>query len=402
MVLKIKATKVLKKTLDAEKAGFKIICHEGGSRSSKTWSIFQFFILKALHGDKISLTIVREKLTWIKSTLLQDFKQIVDQYGLKITPEVNPNRPEQTYVLNGSEFSFFGLDYTEKLHGRRQDWFWINEAMEVTKAEFDQLEMRTSIGGILDYNPANDEHWVFQLEKRPDVTFIKSTILDNPFAPKAVVDKIKSYEPTEENIKRGTADNFMWEVYGCGKRARLQGVVFEKWDVVDAIPGHAKLLGYGMDFGYTNHPTALVGLYTASDEIYFRQLIYKTGLNNQEISQELKSLKVNPEHEIYCDSAEPKSIDELHAQGWNTFAVQKGADSINYGIDIMKSHKIHIEKGSSDLEAEIRGYKWAEDRSGKRLNKPVDFKNHAIDAARYVAMMKLATPKEEYANIDFF
>lgn len=399
--LKIKATKVLKKTLQAEKDGFKIICHEGGSRSSKTWSIFQFFLLKALRGDKISVTIVRDKLSWIRSTILKDFAELINLYGLDVTPEISMYRPDQIYYLSGSEFAFYGLDYPEKLHGRKQDWFWMNETMECAKSFFDQLEMRTHIGGVLDYNPANDEHWVFELSKRPDVTFIKSTMLDNPFLPKSVLNKIRSYEPTPENIERGTADNYMWEVYGLGNRARLQGAIFTNWDEMEDVPKDANLLGYGLDFGYTNNPTAVVALYMYNGELYVRELLYETGLTNQDIAQRLSGCGVVKSMEIYCDSAEPKSIDEIATLGFNAKPAVKGQDSINYGVDLLKSMRLHV-CSSPNLGAELRKYKWAEDRTGAILNKPVKAFDHLIDATRYCAVMTLGSQKQQEADIDFY
>jgi phage terminase large subunit len=313
---------------------------------------------------------------------------------IEVSPEVNPNRPEQIYYVNGSEFAFFGLDYAEKLHGRKQDWAWINETMEVGKKQFDQLEMRTTKGIILDYNPYDDLHWVFELQKRPDVTVIKSTMLDNPFLPKAIINKIKSYEPTPENIKNGTADNYMWEVYGKGEKARLQGTIFNNWDLIEDIPEEAKFMGIGLDFGYSNDPTAVVELFMMDDELYFNQLLYEKGLTNQEIAEKLKELEVDYSKEIYADSSEPKSIEEIRRAGFDIKPVEKGSDSINYGIDIMKSRKMHITRKSTELEVELRRYKWSEDRAGRILNKPVDAYNHGIDACRYISMMKLGKEVE--------
>lgn len=384
----MKATRVLRETILAQKT-YKVICHEGGSRSSKTWSIFQFFLLKALKGQNITVTIVRDKLSWIKGTLLKDFLEMCDKYKIAINPEVNVNRPEQVYHINGSEFAFFGLDYAEKLHGRKQDWTWINEVMEVGKKHFDQLEMRTTKGIILDYNPYDDSHWVFELHKRPDVCVIKSTMLDNPFLPKAVTDKIRSYEPTEENIKNGTADNYMWEVYGRGEKARLQGAIFTNWDTVEEVPSEAKFIGYGMDFGYTNDPTSLIGMHTMDNELYFDQLLYRVGMTNQDIADELTRLEIQRVDDIYADSSEPKSIEEIRRRGFNIRPVTKGQDSVMYGIDLLKQYKIHITKRSSETEAELRKYKYQEDKTGKTINKPIDSFNHGIDAMRYIAMMKL-------------
>lgn len=374
--------------------------------SSKTYSIFQYWLLKALQGEVFRLTIARSKLTWVKSTLLLDFKEIIEKYNIPVTPEINVNRPDQVYnilvtstsgnLVKGAEFGFFGLDNPQKIHGRKQDYLWLNEVMEIGRNDYDQLEMRTSKRPIiLDYNPYDDSHWVFNLQKREDVCVIKSTMLDNPFLEQTIIDKIKSYEPTPENIERGTADLFMWEVYGRGNKARMQGAVFENWDIKELPRDErtgaimAELKGYGLDFGYTNDPTALVELYIADDEIWLNQRIYKTGMINEAIAKEMELLGIDKSLTIWADSSEPKSIDEIHKYGWDIKPVQKGADSILYGIDILKSHKIHITPNSIDGESEMRKYKWAEDKSGNFLNRPIDAFNHFIDASRYVAMMTL-------------
>lgn len=331
-------------------------------------------------------------MTWIKSTLLKDFEDIVEKYNLPVTPKINANRPEQIYNLNGSEFAFFGLDYDQKLHGRTQDWFWINEAMEVSKSHFDQLEMRTTQGGIIDYNPSDDLHWIFDIQKRNDVTVIHSTMLDNPFLPEVITNKIKSYEPTPENIAQGTADEYMWQVYGLGQKARLEGVVFDNWDVVDGIPEDATSIGYGLDFGYTNDPTALIAGYVQDNEIYLDEVLYETGMTNPDISKAMERLEIDKTSDIFGDSAEPKSVEEIRRSGFRGITpVVKGADSINFGIDIMKSHTLHITRRSDNLELELRRYKWAVDKTGRSLNKPIDGYNHAIDAARYLVMSKLAS-----------
>jgi phage terminase large subunit len=358
--------------------------------SSKTWSIFQFFILKALAGEKLTITIVRDKMTWIKSTLLLDFRDLVEKYELEISPDVNVNRAEQVYNLNGTEFAFYGLDYAEKLHGRTQDWFWINETMEVAQKHFDQLEMRTKIGAVLDYNPYDDSHWVFDLQKREDVCRIHSTMLDNRYLPKRIIDKIKSYEPTPENIERGTADNYMWEVYGLGKKARLQGAIFDNWDIVEEIPAAAKHLGYGLDFGYTNDPSAVIELFTMDNELYWNEILYENGLLNEDIAEKLKYLIADKDKFIYADSSEPKSIEVIRRKGFNIKGADKGQDSVRFGIDLLKAYKMHITKKSVNLENELRKYKWAEDRAGKTLNIPVDANNHLCDAMRYVGIMTLA------------
>lgn len=390
----IEPTIVYEKTVDAE--NYRIVCHQGGSRSSKSWSIFQYFLFKALEGEEFILTIVRDKMTWIKSTILKDFEELIKLTGATPFPEINPNRQEQVYSIGKAEFAFFGLDYPAKLHGRKQTYVWINEAMEVSKEAFDQLEMRTDKQVILDFNPYDDEHWIFDLALRDDVVFIKSTQLDNPFLPEAVRKKILSYEPTPENIKAGTADEYMWQVYGLGNKAKLRGAIFS-WDMKE-IPEEAKLLARGMDFGYTNDPTTLIDVYTCDNEIYLDELIYETGLNNQEIVARIESLGIDKGAEVIADSSEPKSINEISNGGINIRGAKKGADSIRFGIDLLKSYKVHYSPRSVHIESESRKYKWGEDKNGKNTRNPVDAFNHCIDPVRYVALEKLGSS----AGIEFF
>lgn len=368
---------------------FKIILNEGGSRSSKTISIFQIFIIKALAGEKFTLTIARDKLTWVKETLLKDFEELTGMYNLPVTPAINRNRAEQVYKIFNAEFTFWGLDTPAKAHGKKQDYVWLNEVMDIDKKSFDQLEMRTIKQMILDYNPVDDTHWVFPLQLRPDVCVIKSSMLDNPFNPDTVIRKIKSYEPNDENIKNGTADLFLWEVYGLGKKARLQGAVFTNWDVVGGIPDGAEFKGFGKDWGYSQDPTTLIELWMFNNEIYLNEILYKTGLLNPDVIKEYERLEVRKSDEIIADSNDPKSIEELYRAGYNIKGAEKGPDSVMFGILLMQGYKIRLTKNSQNLEKEFRRYKWAEDKNGEPLKRnghsiPIDKFNHGIDAARYI------------------
>lgn len=391
MIQNLKLTNVYDRTLKAVDAGYKVICHEGGSRSGKTWSIFFFFILKAMQGESFTVTIARSKLTWVKDSLLVDFKEICENYKYPVTPEVNPNRAEQRYRIKNASFIFAGLDDNKKIHGQKRTYLWLNEVMEIGKKDYDQLEMRTEDLKILDYNPYDDSHWVFDLQKRNDVKVIHSTMLDNEeFLSKEIVKKIRSYEPTEENLQQGTADNYMWEVYGLGKKARLQGAIFNNWDIIDEIPANTKILGYGLDFGYTNDPSAVVELSTMNNELYWNEILYEKNLLNEDIANKLNYLIPDKNRFIYADSSEPKSIEVIRRKGFNIRGADKGQDSVKFGIDLLKGYKMHITKRSINLENELRKYKWAEDSKGKILNIPVDANNHLCDAMRYIGIMSLA------------
>lgn len=404
MLKTIQTTKVFKDLNEAYKTGkYNIIKLEGGSRSSKTWSIFQFLYALALNGESYDVTIARQYLQLIKDTLLRDFIETTEKYGIPVSPEINENRSTQRYqILDGNtEFLFWGLDKPKKAHGKKQKITWINEAMEITnKQVFDQLEMRTEKLMIIDYNPSDDGHWVFDLDKRPDVVTLKSTQLDNPFLPIKIRRKILSYEPTPENIENGTADLYMWQVYGLGERAKLEGLVFERWYEVDAIPDGARRLGYGLDYGYSIDPTTFIGVYMYENELYLDEMLWRTGMTNQDIGVELRLLNIEPTDEIYPDEAEPKSNEELRRMGFRIRPAPKGPDSINFGIDILKQYKINITKRSLNLKKEFNRYKWATDANGDIVRgangkpKPIDEFNHGVDPTRYVASTVLKRVQE--------
>ena len=403
----MKATNVYEKVRKDIKSGARIVRAQGGSRSSKTYSIFQNLLNLAIESPvPFKVTIGRKTLQAIKSTLLPDFRDITTQYreetGFKVTPEVNIRRQDQIYYFNGCEFGFYGMDNPEKIHGLKQHIVWLNEAMEIQRDSFDQLEMRTEWFLILDYNPYDDQHWVFDLDLRPDIATNYSTVLDNPFVPYAIRAKIMGYEPTEENYARGTANPYMWDVYGLGLKGRLEGVIYENWDTVESIPGHANFIGLGLDFGYTNDPTGLVEFWMADNEIYLNELLYEPGLTNDDIARKMRNnFGINNTMSIIADSSEPKSIEEIYRHGFNIKGVEKGQDSVNFGIDILKGYKMHITRNSTNLDTELRKYIWDKDRNGKLLNKPVDEFNHLLDAVRYVAMTHLKKKVEfkSYASL---
>lgn len=383
-----------------------IIKHEGGSRSSKTVSLIQYLLYRsydnALKGRKEKFTIARLKMTWLRATLLKDFEWIIREYNIPIKPDFNPRRHDQEYTIFENEWMFTGLDEKMKLHGRKQDRVWINEAMECNIEDFMQLEMRTQKEIILDYNPMSLNHWIYELDKRPECRVIKSTQIDNDFLPDGIRKRILSFEPTPENIRRGTADQYYWDVYGLGKRAVQKGRIFTRVSYADEFPKECKWTIYGLDFGYTNDPTALVKVGLFEGKLYVMQLIYETGLTNvpgidgdkENIHSKFEQLGISDEDEIIADSAEQKSIKELKKHGWNVKPAEKGPDSVKNGIDTLKRYEIVI-VNSPDLDKEFQNYKWAEDKNGNLSNKPVDSYNHGIDSIRYSATKRIKVKKRK-------
>ena len=398
--LNIKATPVFDTNWEAVQSGkYRYIINQGGSRSSKTISLILVAYLLSMSGTYRG-TVWREKRTWAKATVYNDMITWFQNWG--VYDPRGHNKSDLLFRVGTSTIEFNGLDDYQKVHGLTQDWTWFNEGMEISKKEFDQIDQRTSKLVLIDFNPTMDEHWIYDLAKLPNAIVITSTMLDNPFLPEAIRNKILSYEPTPENIKLGTADKYNWTVYGLGKKARKEGLVFDRWEMVKTVPDGAKFIANGLDFGFVNDVTADIDVFQLGGNLYFDELFYETGLLNISISgSKYHSIEERfnqfqfGKKEVIADSAEQKSIAELKAKGFNVNGVKKGPGSINEGIDILKRYKIYITERSVNLKKENENYSWKIDfATGKALNVPIDDFNHGIDAVRYVALKKLMAKRK--------
>lgn len=378
-----------KKAYDTSK--FNVLVFEGGSRSSKTYSLIQFFIVLALYDKGRKRIIVsRKKGTWLLSTVWVDFTNILIDMGIYSLVYVNNSR--HIIKIRNWTFEFVGLDDQQKLHGLTCDVFWINEAMEATKDDFDQLEQRCSGFAILDYNPTAEEHWIYDnVCRRPDCYFDHSTMIDNPFIPANMRRKILSYEPTEENYRNGTADERKWKIYGLGLRATLEGLIFEKVSFIKEIPFYVTKKWRALDFGFTNDPTAIETVGFHNDCLYIDEECYLTRMTTPDIISKLKSLPESRTRKIWADNAEPREITEIRNAGLPMLSTIKGAGSVNFGIDFMQGLKrIYITEHSLNVSKEFKNYTWQQDpKTGHFINTPVDNFNHAIDGIRYVCTMEL-------------
>jgi len=253
---------------------------------------------------------------------------------------------------------------------------------------YTELASRTKLGVYLDWNPVNEFWFHLELQNDSDVDFLTVNYLDNEACPESALNFILK---AKEKSSTSTYWANWYNVYGLGLLGSLDGVVFNNWGQIDMIPTDAKFLSYGMDFGFTNDPTTLVAIYQQGDNIYLKELIFQTGLTNRDINDKLKEHKIERK-EIFADSAEPKSIEELYRMGWNIKPATKGPGSVNIGIDMMRRYNLLITKDSINMIKEFRNYKWQEDKNGNILNVPVDMFNHTIDAVRYGLYDKLARP----------
>lgn len=352
----------------------------GGTSSSKTFTIIPLLITYCVQRPNTEVSIVSETIPHLRRGALRDFLKIMD-----LTNNFNPdnyNKSTLTYTFsNGSYIEFFSADNPAKMRGARRDVLFINECNNVSWESYHQLAVRTRNFIYLDYNPVS-EFWVdTELMNDPDSCYVVLTYKDNEALEPSVVAEI---EKARERAKTSQYWANWWKVYGLGQVGSLQGVVFDNWQQVDAIPKDAKLKGYGMDFGYTNDPTTLIAIYEMDGVDYWDEVIYQTQLTNPELSKLMKSNGVSQSANIYADSAEPKSIAELKQMGWRGVeGAVKGADSITFGIQRIQERTIKVTKRSLNIIKELRSYTWATDKDGKTLNKPIDAFNHSIDAIRY-------------------
>ncbi len=327
--------------------------------------------------EGMTISIVRKTLPALKMSAMRDFIDILKSIGQY--NEALHNKTENIYYLNKNIVEFFSLDVADKVRGRKRDILFINEANELELEDWRQLLLRTSGKVIIDYNPSDFEHWIYDhVLTREDCSTLITTYKDNPHLPDALKREIESLKD---------ADPEYWKIFGLGERGQLVGLVFNNWVNCFAVPENAKFIGHGLDWGFTNDPTALVSVYRRDNELYLVEKLYERGLTNQDIAKKLTELGINKRDEIFADSAEPKSIEEVYRMGFNIKPTAKGKDSIINSIDILRRFKIFLI--GSNLQKEFRTYKWKTDKAGKAINEPVDFNNHLIDSSRYLALMKL-------------
>lgn len=355
---------------------------QGGTSAGKTFGILPLLIDQAARTSNLEISVVSESIPHLRRGAIKDFEKIMKWTNRWIEDHFNKTLLKYTFS-NGSYIEFFSADQDDKLRGARRHVLYINEANNVSLNAYNELSIRTSGNIWLDFNPTA-QFWAHtEVEPDEDSELIILTYLDNEGLPQTIIDDIES-----KKVKALTSDYWRnwWDVYGLGNIGSLEGVVFEKWKQIEQLPTEARLLGYGMDFGYTNDPSTCIAVYKYNEQIIFDEIIYRKGLLNSDIVNLLKSNDVTDM--IYADSAEPKSIAEIRASGFRIKGADKGKDSIVYGIGLMQEMDILVTARSVNMIKELRAYTWMKDKTGVSLNKPIDAFNHCIDAARYFCMMQ--------------
>ena len=359
---------------------------QGGSSASKTYSILAVEIDHCTKNPYTETSVVAESIPHLKRGAMRDFMKI-----MTVTGRFNAARWNATdfryKFANGSYIEFFSADDDSKLRGARRDRLYMNEANNLSFHAYTELAARTKQSVILDWNPVNEFWFHSELMHDEDVDFLILTYKDNEACPKSARDFIE-----KARVKAETSEYWAnwYKVYGLGQVGTLQGAIYEDFEVVEGIDvSRAKFVALGLDWGFSNDPTALVAIYRQGDCLLIQELLYATGLTNQDIADKLRSLGITRAWEIVADSAEPKSIEEIYRLGFNIKPAEKGPDSVRNGIDILKRFKLQVTKDSTNLIKELRSYTWATDKEGKNTGVPIDSFNHACDAIRYVALNKL-------------
>lgn len=386
MKLRIKSSPVYLRNLQTDK---KICIDRGGTRSGKSYSLSQMAAVWLLTGnighgieDKGVFSIVRKYLPALRSTTLRDFVDILESNDLM--QYIDYNKTDREFKFGNRLVEFFSIDQESKVRGRKRTHLFIDEANEISKIEWQQLLFRTTGRIFLALNPSDPTHFIktdledIRQHQVGDVEVIVSSYQDNPFLEESLIKEIELLR---------TTDPALWNVYGIGEWGTIEGLIFKNFKPCEEIKG--EVLGYGLDFGYSIDPTSLVEVRKQEGKLFVSTLIYERGLTNQDISKRLTELGVSKFKPLIADSAEPKSIEELYRDGWrNIKGANKGKDSINNGIDILKRYDIQYLAGDM-ISKELSTYKYRTDKNGGLLNEPVDFNNHAIDALRYFALNEL-------------
>ena len=379
--MKLQTTRVFSEIENARRNGYTTISEQGSSRSAKTYNTVIWIVCQCLSVPKTTVSICRSTLPSLKGSVLRDFIEILQRIGEY--SDKCYNKTDLIYTFpNGSWVEFFSCDNETKLRGRKRKILFLNEANELKYLEWQQLQLRTTQLSIIDYNPSfSDEHWICEVNKDPRTYHFISTYKDNPFLEQKVIDEI-------ESLKR---KNFsLWQIYGLGLQAQVEGLVFRNVDVVERIPetGYRRRRFIGMDFGYTNDPTAIVDVLIEEETktIYLDEICYRTSMLTSDIIAELKP---QGQVKIVSESADPRLVQEIYRAGINIHPVVKYSGSIEAGITKMQEYKLVITKRSTNVIKEFRNYTYQQDKEGKWLNTPIDVWNHAIDAIRYVVMSEL-------------
>lgn len=367
----------------------RFLVNQGGTSSGKTYTLMQLLIVLSIQRQRTVITVTGQDLPNLKVGAMRDLDNIVHGSSW-LMDWFTQNKSDSTWRgKNMSLIEFKSYQDAQDAKNGKRDYLFVNEANGIPYEVFWQLQIRTRRQVFLDYNPTA-RFWVHdKIIGRKDCKLIISDHRNNRFLTEDEHRKIEDIDDRE-----------LWLVYARGLTGKITGLIFTNWDIVDNMPPleDCKMQAYGMDFGFSNDPTALEEVRLAHGDLWIDEIIYSEGLTNPEIAERGKAAGLTRRNQIIADCAEPKSIRELQNLGLNVTASVKGKDSILNGIDIMKRYRIHITRRSHGILNEMKQYKWKVTRDGETTNTPIDTFNHGIDAVRYVALSRLAVERRGTAR----
>jgi phage terminase large subunit len=346
----------------------RFIINQGGSRSSKTYSICQVVIVYCMTVPNISVSVVRKSFPSLRATVLRDFLEVMK--NLNIYDKSRHNKSENVYYFeNGSSVEFFSVDDEQKLRGRKRNILWANEANELDFEEFNQLNMRTTDKLLFDFNPSDNEHWLYDLMLRDNTKLIKSTYLDNPFLGEDIIKEIENLIAVDENY---------YKIYALGEKPTPTTRIYTHFNQYDIEPADVIDIVYGLDFGY-NHPSVLIKVSITDEGYYCEEIIYKQFLTSGDIVSLFNQYGIDKQKYIYADYARPEIITDLRRAGYN---IKEANKEVKAGINTVKSNKIWIHKTSTNTLKEYKMYSWKTNKD-QILDEPIKLNDDSMDALRY-------------------
>lgn len=361
----------------------RILINQGGTSSGKTYTILDLlFVLNMQHPNLVT-TVVGQDIPNLKSGAYRDAKNIWANSDIYQQWYSRPNETDRIFTCrNGSIIEFKSFEDEQDARSGKRDILFVNEANGIAYDIYWQLAIRTRQQIFIDYNPTH-RFWVHEnLIGNENAELIISDHRHNPFLSENEHERIESI-----------ADKELFRIYARGLTGRIEGLIYRNWEVTEKLPENYKNRWIGIDFGFTNDPTAIVDIRLSEGMLFIDEIAYLKGLTNPAIAEILNKNDIGSQIQIIADSAEPKSIAELQNLGFKIAGAWKGPDSIKNGIDILKRYTLRITRRSRNIRQELLSYKWKKDRNGQTINEPVDTFNHALDAIRYVALNKLGEVK---------
>lgn len=343
----------------------RFVINQGGSRSSKSWSVCQLIIVLALEEPGTIISIIRKTFPALRASIMRDFFIVLNSFGMY--DKRRHNKTEHIFTFkNGSLVEFFSVDDENKIRGRKRDYAFVDEANQLWEDDFFQLNLRTTKKLVFMYNPSDRASWLYDLPK--DISkFIKSTYHDNPFLEDTIIKEIEALKDKDEAL---------YTIFALGERAITRENIFSNWEFIPSKPERFQSFVYGIDYGFT-HPTALVRVWYWEDEVYIEDLIYEAGLTSTDIIRKMRELGITYKDTIIAEVARPEINEELRRENFTIIQADK---NVKGGINDVQRTKVYT--SSKNVWKEYENYSWKK-VAGQLTEEPVKILDDAIDASRY-------------------